>query len=296
MATPPRAQVHAGFLEAYNSIQDDLTTELKRLTDLNPLNSLTIAGHSLGGAIATLASVDLGQTTYNVDTYTFGAPAVGNQSFSDNYADTGLDLFRYTNPIDPVVNSLGTGGLLDIALTAGSFTPITAPFIYLLGATTDIDVETARAYVTDIGTEVDITGGDPSWQIWMNSTIDLAAFVMGAGEAEALAAAIEIGDQDRSIIGEFLSQHIMDTYYFNLGYDKMTDAQRLQFDLDQMDTDMMNILTLGMIQADTRIGFVRDVKALVKAVDPEKIRQSVEGWGYKVHGYQMYIDLEKKNV
>jgi len=48
--------------------------------------SLLITGHSLGGALATFASVDIMEQIefYNpISMYTFGSPRTGNQAWSD---------------------------------------------------------------------------------------------------------------------------------------------------------------------------------------------------------------------
>ena len=56
------------------------------LLEANEMASLLITGHSLGGALATFASVDIMEQIefYNtISMYTFGSPRTGNQAWSD---------------------------------------------------------------------------------------------------------------------------------------------------------------------------------------------------------------------
>eukprot|EP00438_Fugacium_kawagutii_P012235 Skav216851 [mRNA] locus=scaffold1042:23138:30668:+ [translate_table: standard] len=66
---------------------------------------LRIAGHSLGGALATLAAVDLTQRGWEVEgVVTFGSPKVGRESFKSLYQELGLHhrTVRFANQCDPV--------------------------------------------------------------------------------------------------------------------------------------------------------------------------------------------------
>ena len=48
----------------------------------NPVKSIIVTGHSLGGAIATLAGLDLKRKYgYKVTLINFGSPRVGNEAF-----------------------------------------------------------------------------------------------------------------------------------------------------------------------------------------------------------------------
>ena len=65
---------------------------------------LLLTGHSLGGAVATIAGqrlIDFGFAPERLQVITFGAPAVGNKAFKQMYGDR-LDLIRVTNTQDPV--------------------------------------------------------------------------------------------------------------------------------------------------------------------------------------------------
>ena len=70
-------QVHEGFLRAYRSAYASIVSKL----DVN--RSLIITGHSLGGALATLAAYDLLMSGFLVNAvYTFGSPRVGCKRFA----------------------------------------------------------------------------------------------------------------------------------------------------------------------------------------------------------------------
>ncbi|MBQ5501878.1 MAG: lipase family protein [Selenomonas sp.] len=89
-----------------------IAVELKK----DPSRKLYITGHSLGGAAATLAAArlsDLGVAPEQLEVITFGAPAVGNESFARHY-EHNFQLTRVTmagDPVNKVLQSL-TGGFV----------------------------------------------------------------------------------------------------------------------------------------------------------------------------------------
>ncbi|MDB5103736.1 MAG: hypothetical protein JWP91_1425 [Fibrobacteres bacterium] len=89
--------VHRGFSSAYD--------ELKPLQDsmLDKNKPVVVAGHSLGGATATIAALDLKQRGYNVVSLTtFGCPRVGAADFKKTYDAANIPTFRYVNSYDVV--------------------------------------------------------------------------------------------------------------------------------------------------------------------------------------------------
>jgi len=109
-------KVHKGFNEyvmtafslkediAGDNIQDDIVKKLKD----NPDFTLLITGHSLGGAAATLFAerlVAMGIPKEQVPVVTFGAPAVGNKAFAEQYGDK-INLIRVVTSLDPIPGSL----------------------------------------------------------------------------------------------------------------------------------------------------------------------------------------------
>jgi len=86
-------EVHSGFQEAINLVWDDIEPVLAQYGDKN----LFITGHSLGGALATLALTELGYG----DLYTFGSPRVGDEEFSNIFNHL-YDTYRFVNNNDVV--------------------------------------------------------------------------------------------------------------------------------------------------------------------------------------------------
>ncbi len=108
-------KVHRGFHEyvqvaltartaGEGQANDRLVREL--LTD--PTGEMLIVGHSLGGAAATIAGarlLSMGVRPEQIGVITFGAPAVGNEAFSRQFAPK-LDLTRVVIAGDPVTGIL----------------------------------------------------------------------------------------------------------------------------------------------------------------------------------------------
>ena len=94
--------VHDGFLEAYSDIRIKLSEELKKIE--RP-KKIYIAGHSLGGAFATLALPDIEISLRMKITalYTFGSPRIGDSTFVQrfNYSFAWKS-FRIVNSTDIV--------------------------------------------------------------------------------------------------------------------------------------------------------------------------------------------------
>ncbi|KAK2007197.1 lipase [Colletotrichum eremochloae] len=86
--------VHMGFLTSWRQTRNLVVPEVKKLREQYPDYPIHLVGHSLGGAVAMLASlefkVSLGWD--NIVVTTFGEPKVGNQGLCD-YVDRvfGLD-------------------------------------------------------------------------------------------------------------------------------------------------------------------------------------------------------------
>jgi thioesterase domain-containing protein len=76
-------QVHRGFQEALDSGWSEILAIIQEMTAEKTL-PIWVTGHSLGGALATLASPRLKAHGFDVaQLYTFGAPPVGNTAFCD---------------------------------------------------------------------------------------------------------------------------------------------------------------------------------------------------------------------
>lgn len=104
------AAVHQGFFKYVNAI---LTTKdgEKRLVDRlleDPREKIYMVGHSLGGAVVTVAAaylISIGVKPEQIQVVTFGAPAVGNDIFAEEFG-TKINLTRIENHGDPVPSVL----------------------------------------------------------------------------------------------------------------------------------------------------------------------------------------------
>lgn len=80
------AEVHSGFLQAYNDVKAQVNNAVQNLMTAHPTAKIFVTGHSLGGALAVFAAVDFRQNLFAnkvVTLYTYGQPRVGNDEFSD---------------------------------------------------------------------------------------------------------------------------------------------------------------------------------------------------------------------
>lgn len=99
--------VHVGFSHIFNSMREEIGWFIsQQLADrLHPIQTIHCIGHSLGGAVATLAANWVKRTTHkDVVLYTFGAPKPGFQNFAKS-ATTLLkpgNVHRVYHATDPV--------------------------------------------------------------------------------------------------------------------------------------------------------------------------------------------------
>jgi len=89
-------QVHSGFYNAFKPVQ----ARIQRSIDEHKLNDLPlyITGHSLGGALAIVATYCISSDSVGA-CYTFGAPRVGNFAFGQSIK---TPVYRLTNAADLV--------------------------------------------------------------------------------------------------------------------------------------------------------------------------------------------------
>ncbi|KAG0155567.1 Lipase, class 3 [Penicillium digitatum] len=94
-------KAHSGFLESWETVADDLTSNIKSAQTKYPDHTLVVTGHSFGGALATLGGTILRNAGFELDVYTYGQPRVGNAALADYITNQG-SLWRVTHHDDLV--------------------------------------------------------------------------------------------------------------------------------------------------------------------------------------------------
>ena len=99
-----RAKVHKGFGLLYERLRPAV---LRRILADRPAR-VVFTGHSLGGALATIAAADVAEASpgMSVWCYTFGSPPVGDQLFVSHFNRSVAASARFVNPFDIVPHSL----------------------------------------------------------------------------------------------------------------------------------------------------------------------------------------------
>lgn len=110
--------VHTGFLNYFNEIKSDIEAELK--ASVKQFHTMQVTGHSLGGAMATIASAYLGKmintpnteshahfkpidkTKKRIVCHTIGSPRVGNTNFVSWFHTHVDESMRIANDDDPI--------------------------------------------------------------------------------------------------------------------------------------------------------------------------------------------------
>ena len=71
--------VHMGFMTSWQQTKPLIMGHVKQLVAQYPNYQLTLVGHSVGGAVAALASLDFHASGWNPQVTTFGEPRIGNE-------------------------------------------------------------------------------------------------------------------------------------------------------------------------------------------------------------------------
>ena len=103
-STTDFGKVHSGFMEAFSVVREKIFTAMTRARENN--KKLYLSGHSLGGALATIAAADsnikIGSTPIEA-IYTFGMPKTSNRTAADYInSNFGSRFFRFVNDRDIV--------------------------------------------------------------------------------------------------------------------------------------------------------------------------------------------------
>ncbi|MBX3434148.1 MAG: lipase family protein [Pirellulales bacterium] len=97
----PYGTLHRGFYQAFQDVAEPLTASLTQRTAA-AARPLAITGHSLGGALATVAAAEYQWQFSIANIYTFGQPRVGKGTFERRFSDFGLPFYRFVNDDDVV--------------------------------------------------------------------------------------------------------------------------------------------------------------------------------------------------
>ena len=120
-------KVHEGFVSEYMLFREKVI----EYVDMYPEKEVHVVGHSLGGALATLASFDIASSlNREVNTVTFGAPRVGTSDFRNAFDELPINLFRVVVANDPIARVPGmlipyehVGQLIQIDESGDMFEP-----------------------------------------------------------------------------------------------------------------------------------------------------------------------------
>lgn len=103
--------IHSGFLTSWRHTRCTIIPHVEQALERFPDYELVLVGHSLGGAVATIAALEFQARGYNPVVTTFGEPRLGNKALNQyidqrfNLNATGPDdalLRRVTHVDDPV--------------------------------------------------------------------------------------------------------------------------------------------------------------------------------------------------
>ncbi|KAH0536966.1 hypothetical protein FGG08_006194 [Glutinoglossum americanum] len=122
---------HQGFAQFWEAASVIVKSAISAYQDDFPNYPIVVTGHSLGGAIATLAAMELRDmfSSTSVYLYNYGAPEAGNQALADFVTKQGGN-FRVTHFDDPVPRLPGTSLYAHTTpeywISSKNFVPVTA--------------------------------------------------------------------------------------------------------------------------------------------------------------------------
>ena len=118
-----KGKIHSGFNEAFEQVRLDIETALNE--DALQKKPLFITGHSLGGALATIASKKIIHRGGNAGCYTFGSPRVGNAGWISGIK---TPLYRVVNAADCVTMLPPGADIVDLITFVISYIPFINKF------------------------------------------------------------------------------------------------------------------------------------------------------------------------
>ncbi|SPQ21833.1 ae368ab0-4aa7-4557-9d60-651608c7a28b [Thermothielavioides terrestris] len=98
----PGCLVHTGFWGSWGEVAARTLAAVRDAKAAHPAYSVIVTGHSLGGAVATLAAAYLRRAGFAADLYTYGSPRIGNAAFVEFVTAQPGGEYRVTHTDDPV--------------------------------------------------------------------------------------------------------------------------------------------------------------------------------------------------
>nr|VFJ96477.1 MAG: Lipase (class 3) [Candidatus Kentron sp. H]VFK01548.1 MAG: Lipase (class 3) [Candidatus Kentron sp. H]VFK02420.1 MAG: Lipase (class 3) [Candidatus Kentron sp. H] len=130
------SRIHTGFLNAFKYIQDSIESELEEFGDEY---ALYITGHSLGGALAIIATKSLNRDNLAA-CYTYGSPRVGSSEFGDAIK---TPIYRIVNTAD-IVPRMPPGLVIELLVDLLRFIKFIFPFSEIVASWLDNKVSGYR--------------------------------------------------------------------------------------------------------------------------------------------------------
>ncbi|KNG87440.1 putative lipase precursor [Aspergillus nomiae NRRL 13137] len=94
--------IHSGVYRSWELLKDDVMAALTQAREKHGDYHVVVTGHSLGGAIATVAGAYLRTKDIPCDIYTYGSPRVGDARFAEFVSTQPGITARITHGYDPV--------------------------------------------------------------------------------------------------------------------------------------------------------------------------------------------------
>ncbi|KAL8684619.1 MAG: hypothetical protein Q9224_006231 [Gallowayella concinna] len=99
-------KIHRGFRNSWEEIKIAVLVNMKKAVERHPDYRIVVTGHSLGGAVATLAAAELRRLSDHflaeTELYTFGSPRIANKEAAEWMSGQSRYSWRITNENDLV--------------------------------------------------------------------------------------------------------------------------------------------------------------------------------------------------
>ena len=97
-----KCNVHNGFYQATKNIKDQIIDVVEEMIKKRPTYKIIIYGHSLGGAVSNLLSMELVKANITTSVYTYGSPRVGDKKYALFFNTKINNHYRHVNNTDIV--------------------------------------------------------------------------------------------------------------------------------------------------------------------------------------------------